>query len=72
MFAINRQIDCVEYLFVGQAGFPSSIDREANDFQRLSLLSGHAHLQWLGESSIGPPEGRGKANIGGEIARFIF
>jgi hypothetical protein len=62
---INRQINCVEYLFVRQAGFPSCIECEANYFEGLSLLSRHAHLQWLGETSIGRPGNQGNANIGG-------
>jgi hypothetical protein len=69
---INRQINCVEYLFVCQAGFSSRIECEANYFQRLSLLSRHSHLQWLGETSIGRPDNRCKPNVEGQIDRFIF
>ena len=29
---MDLQINCVEYLLVGQTGFPSCIDREAYDF----------------------------------------
>ena len=61
---ISWQINCVEYLFVRKAGFPSCIEREAYYFQRLSLLSRHAHLLRLGETSIGRHGDQGKANIG--------
>ena len=62
---MDLQINCVEYLLVGQTGFPRCIECEAYYFQRLSLLSRHAHLQWLGEPSIGRPGDQGKANIRG-------
>ena len=31
-FGMDLQINCVEYLLVGQTAFPSCIDREAYDF----------------------------------------